>query len=244
MNVAKNIRKMQREFETKLYDLFPTVPPSDIRSYIHLHPSLSIVDFLVHFLQISEPASNNIDIQMAMNLAKARQVLRQQTKKETEAENTQEPQTSRSTHERGEVLEKLVLFGVENSNFEFQNRIFNAITRLRRDKKRVKFLDDDFLSKIASYYANELMLGNISIDSDEWKKLCSAHPDTLSDTFFYANFILGVADPTDSLIQLIAKEPDCHQIIVTSAKYCAIGIAVSKLGTVFFCIIITNINVV
>lgn len=239
---ARTIRRMQIEFEGKLNNLFPTIPKSTISSYVHLHPSLSLVDFLAHFLTIAEPKSNNIDISTAMSLAQARQILRQQEKMVLQSSDSKDNLITSRTEEKGRNQEALVLFEIPNYDLEFQNRISVSLSRLRREKKRMNFLNDDFLDKIASYYSHELMIGNSSIDSNDWQKWTDAHPEKLTDILFYANFVLSTADPTGSVIQILTKEPACQTFIKTSNKYCGIGVSISKMGTVFFCIISSNIQ--
>lgn len=234
------LRKLKKQIEKQVTDIFPTVPKIDITAYIHHHPSLSAVDFIVHFLQIAEPTKKNLDIETQLLLAQARQIIQHK-----EAEEKQSSEELLKNEESSEILEiqKIVnMFEIPDPCQKLSSQIFQSITKFRMQKKRSRFQDEDYLNRLSFAYAKELESGYISIDSNEWAEWLKSHPDykILTDTNFYCGFIPQVVNPSQSIIKMIEGEKDLRNLILSSSRFCSIGISISKNFSVFFAIFVAN----
>lgn len=235
-----NIRKLKQKIEKQVIAIFPSVPKINITAYIHHHPSLSAVDFVVHFLEIAEPTKKNLDIETELLLAQARQII--QHKEAEEKQREEEFLKSEDSEKLLEFQKKVNMFEIPDSCQKLSSQIFQSITKFRMMKKRSRFQDEDYLNRLSFAYAKELESGYISLDSDDWIEWFKSHPDyiNLTDTNFYCGFIPQVTDPVRSIIKMIENDKDMKSFILSSIRFCGIGIAISKNFSVFFTIFVSN----
>lgn len=233
------LRKLKQQIEKQVIEIFPTIPKINITAYIHHHPSLSAVEFIVHFLEIAEPTKKNLDLETELLLAQARQIIQHREAEEENNSDILESEESSSVLEKQKIVN---MFEIPNSCQKLSSQLFQSINKFRFQKKRSKLQDEDYLNRLSFVYAKELESGYISLDSNEWTEWLKSHPDIkqLTDTNFYCGFIPQVANPVQSITQMIEEEKDLRQIILSTVRFCSIGISISKNFSVFFVIFIAD----
>lgn len=233
------LRKLKQQIEKQVIEIFPTVPKINITAYIHHHPSLSAVEFIVHFLEIAEPTKKNLDIETELLLAQARQIIQH---REAEEQKNLEELSPEETSRNQEIQKIVNMFEIPDPCQKLSSQIFQSICKFRLQKKRSRFQDEDYLNRLSFAYAKELESGYISIDSNKWTEWLKSHPDynILTDTNFYCGFIPQLANPIQSIVQMIEEEKDLRQIILSTTRFCSIGISISKNSSVFFVIFVAN----
>jgi hypothetical protein len=103
-------------------------------------------------------------------------------------------------------------------------------------------LDDEFLTKIAFVYAEDLKYGYIGLDSEDWHIWLRCHPETLQDVGFFCGFVPQLANPIVSIGEMLQREALARKVLLASVRYAGIGISVSRKGSVFFAIFVANIG--
>ncbi|OHT14399.1 hypothetical protein TRFO_43059 [Tritrichomonas foetus] len=237
-----HLRKLKQQIEKQVLAIFPSVPKINITAYIHHHPSLSAVDFIVHFLEIAEPTKKSLDLQTDLLIAQARQVIQHKKEEEETLKKASLPISEKEQNKRAELQKIITTFEINDNNRKFSFRLFQALTKIRMQKKRARFQDEDYLTRLAFAYAYELKAAYKTLDSDDWKKWLESHPDfhLLTDANFCCGFVPQVGDTLHSILSMLQNDKDMKQIVFSSARFCGIGIAMTKSGSVFFTMFVTN----
>ena len=237
------LRKLKQQIEKQVIDIFPSIPKINITAYIHHHPSLSAVDFIVHFLEIAEPTKKTLNLNSDLLIAQARQILQHKQEEQEKQNNRFTSRLSvKEKEELAEIQKIVITFDIKESNKKFAGRLSQAITRIRMQKKRSKFQNEDYFERLAFEYAYELKCGYKSIDSNDWKKWFESHPDyaTLKDINFCCGFVPHNGDSIHSIISMMQCEEDKKQIIFSSVRFCGVGVSISKDNSVFFSLFVAN----
>jgi hypothetical protein len=222
----RNLRKL-KEGDIKLVtELFPSVPPATISSYICRHPGIPTVDYIVHFLEQTEPTKKSIPLQTDLLLAQARAI-----------HTHRPPGPSTPPGPDPAILEiqhTVNAFVLLTPCKALSDRIGTIIGQLRIQKKRTRFQDEDYLTRMAFAYANELRQGYITLDSSEWEIWFNSHSDEFTDKIFACGFVPAVADPVHSIGKMVEHAPEPKKFLTASVRFCGIGISISNKNSVFF----------
>jgi hypothetical protein len=227
------IRKLKEEDTRIVTELFPSLAPGVIASYIHRHPGLTTVDYVTHFLREASPTRNNVSLQSNLLLAQARTILRNGT-------DSSGPKPATPGEGVIEIQKRVNGFPIPGNCKAIADRIIIGVGQLRIQRKRARFQDEDYLTRMAFAYANELKMGYISLDAREWELWFRSQSDTITDQAFACGFIPKLADPVHSIINMIDHEPEMKRVVVANVRFCGLGVAVSPLNSVFFAIFLGN----
>jgi hypothetical protein len=224
----RNIRKLKEGDVKMVTELFPSLPPATISSYIYRHPANSTMDFIVHFLEEAEPTKQNISLQLGLLLAQARTV---QRLKPPDARPVSAPPPDPAILE---IQKAINLFSIPVPCKALSDRLVTLVGQLRIQKKRSRFQDEDYLTRMAFAYANELKLGYISLDSDNWEVWFNSHTDEYTDRIFACGFVPTLSDPVNSIGRMIDHDPEGKKFVSASVRFCGFGISISSKNSVFF----------
>ena len=215
-------------------ELFPLIPAATINHFIHHHPELDEAELVAHFLEIKEPTGKAPNLAAEGIIARAR-VLQRQRKKEEEKMQI-------LLNKGKELRLKITKLDTDKSFIKFSDITLDTINQRRLMKKRSKLVSEDYLTKVAFYVANELMLGNESMDNKDWSEYLNTHTEKLIEPRFTSGFLMKTGDPLASISELVTHEPQWKSIVFSSSRYCGIGVSISKLGAVFLTMIVADLE--
>ncbi|OHS94295.1 hypothetical protein TRFO_39480 [Tritrichomonas foetus] len=232
-----NLRRMKKEIEKQVQEIFPKLPSTKISSYMMSLPSLSAVDVIEHFLDVTEPTANSLDTKLSLLLAQAR-TMHNKKKEERRKEKAIIKEKIKNLDQKVVKIQQTVVgFEIADNNQKVATKIFQALGKLRISKKRSRFQDEDYLNRLAFTYADDLKNGYITLDGNDWEFWIQSHPDyfdDLIDVKFFCGFIPECANPVASVINYVEHDPSLRQIILSSSRFCGVGVSLSKTGSIFF----------
>jgi hypothetical protein len=247
MSGWKRVQQIKNKLLNDLYSVFPTIPKEQIAKFVEKNAALTLNDFITHFMEKAEPANAKFPLEIEMAICQGRTMAREKKKNSAPIKRvakespSAEPASEEMSPEVVDLMERVVLFEIETSHLAVCRRLSEAIGRLRREKKRQNFTSDDFLTKIAFVYAEELKNGYISLDSDEWNTWLKVHPDKLGNVAFYCGFVPQLANPIASIVEMLQREPSAKKVVMSSGRWAGIGNSVSRKGSVFFVILVADL---
>ena len=226
---AKEIR-----LKKTMCNLFPLIPATTINHFIHHHVDMDEAEIISYFLDIKEPTGKASDLATEGNIARARLIQRERNKKREDLKEKKKQNNS--------LRLAIAKFAPNPSFVKFSEITLDTINKSRLSKRRPKLVTEDYLNKIAFYLANELMLGNESLDNKDWSQYLNTHAEELMNTKYTAGFLVRTSDPLASINELVTHEPHWKTLVFSSSRYCGFGVSISKLNSVFLTMIVADLE--
>jgi hypothetical protein len=139
-----------------------------------------------------------------------------------------------------EIEKKVNCFPIPSPCRQIAGRLFTQIMQLRIQKKRSRFQDEDYLTRMAFAYASELQMGYIGLDSNDWEIWLTSHSDLITEECFICGMVTCVADAVRSICAIIDHEPEMRKILTSTARFAGVGISISKQNSFFFVVFVGN----
>ena len=222
------------KLKKKMCELFPLIPATTINHFIHHHAEMDESEIISFFLDINEPTGKAPDLATEGKIAAARVIQRQRNQKKEEI--IQEKQVN------NELRFVIAQFNPDPNFIKFAKITLDSINKSRLSKRRPGLVDEDYLSKVAFYIADQLMLGNESLDNKDWSKYLNTHSEDLQAPKYAAGFLMKTADPLTSINEFVTHEPHWKTLVFASCRYCGFGVSISKMNSVFLTMIVADIE--
>ena len=236
--MKKNDPHRAKEAHLKRYmaELFPLIPATTINHFIHNHVDMDEAEIISYFLDIKEPTGKAPDLATEGKIARARLLQRERNKKKEETVDEKEQSID------SDLKASISKFSPNPSYVKFSEITLDTINKARLSKRRPKLVIEDYLNKIAFYVANELMLGNESLDNKDWSKYLGTHDEELTEPKYVAGFLMRTNDPLSSINEFVTHEPQWKTLVFSSARYCGFGVSISKLNSVFLTMVVADLE--
>lgn len=227
--------------EHQISTIFPTVPKTKITAYMKDNATLQLVEYIAHFLKLGEPTTGKLPLETELAIAQARAMNRGTEQPKKPKPRPKASPADPDAKEIKTIREQIDDFEIDGTYQTLRLELTTLIGRIRREKKRSRFIEDEYLTKMAFAYSGELREGYIGLDSDEWKTWVKAHPEGLTEASFCCGFLPRMASPVESIGLMLEHEPEKRKVVQSTVRYCGIGMSVSKQGSLFFAIFVANV---
>ena len=241
----RRIQKMRSAMEHQISTIFPTIPKTKVTAYVKENGTLQLVEYIAHFLKLGEPTTGKLPLEIELAIAQARAMNRDSEKPPPKKQKSKAKPGASDEVDKKEIAairEEIEEFEIDSSYQTLRMELTTLISRIRRDKKRSRFIEDEYLTKMAFAYSGELREGYIGLDGEEWKTWAKAHPEGLKDAAFCCGFVPRMASPIESIGLMLEHEIEKRKVVQSGVRYCGIGMSVSRQGSLFFAIFVANVE--
>lgn len=185
-------------------------------------------------MQIAEPVGKTSDINMELLISKARNTLKAQ-------KNQSEERNLVIDIKKILITSELSMMKLKNYDLELGKLVLTSISQMRVSKKKPQLIIDEHMQKVSSLLSKKMMIGEISLDFDDWEMFISTHESRILKYHHACGLILKTTDTLASISAMLSHEEDFKEAIYSYLHYIGLGISVSNINSVFIVLIVVDI---